>query len=113
MSDGALASSDLANRAYPERYGTVGSAFGRTTPPYRAPGGRRRAVGARHERSERIGTLTVVWDTVFVVVVGALWAMVFVIAVLSLIVLPAVLVSSWIGRRSGRLDHRGSRPDGT
>jgi hypothetical protein len=54
-----------------------------------------------------------VWDTVFVVVVGALWAMVFVIAVLSLIVLPAVLVSSWIGRRSGRLDHRGSRPDGT
>jgi uncharacterized membrane protein len=46
----------------------------------------------------------------FVVLVGALYAMVFVIAVLSLIVLPALVVSSWIGRRRGRPDRRGSGP---
>jgi hypothetical protein len=44
----------------------------------------------------------VVWDTVFVVLVGVLYAVVFVIAVLSLIVLPALVISSWVGRRRGR-----------
>lgn len=56
----------------------------------------------RRSARRGIATLAVVWDTVFVVLVGVLYAVVFVIAVLSLIVLPALVISSWVGRRRGR-----------